>query len=68
METSDTPHEPDLAGSDCAPEGLVPDDFELNREYYLHGGHKKHPQKGRWIPAGVAEREPTQEEIAAMNG
>jgi hypothetical protein len=64
MEASNLPSTPAPRESNGAAQDW-PDDFEVNRDFYLHGAPKKVPQKGRWIPAGVAERPPTQEEIDA---
>jgi hypothetical protein len=44
--------------------GGLPDDLAANHDYYLHGGRKRDPRHGRWIPNDRATREMTDAEAA----
>jgi hypothetical protein len=43
----------------------LPDDLAANHDYYLHGGKKREPRRGRWIPDDHPIREMTEAEAAA---
>lgn len=40
----------------------LPDDLAVNHDYYLHGGKKRQPRSGRWIPSSKSTPELTNEQ------
>jgi hypothetical protein len=45
--------------------GGLPDDLAANHDYYLHGGRKRQPRLGRWMPSDRPAQEMTEAEAAA---
>jgi hypothetical protein len=60
----DSLHDAATATARVAASGL-PDDLAANHDYYLHGGRKREPRRGRWIPNDRPTREMTEAEVAA---
>jgi hypothetical protein len=46
--------------------GTLPDDLAANHHFYLHGARKQKPRRGRWLPAGEANREMSVEEAQSF--
>jgi len=46
--------------------GTLPGDLAANHDYYLHGGKKQQPRRGRWLLAREAARELTEQETGQM--
>lgn len=40
----------------------LPDDLAINHDYYLHGGNKQQPRRGRWIAGAKPVRDLTVQE------
>jgi hypothetical protein len=66
---------PTVAQPDCLHDAAVatvceaaidlPDDLAANHDYYLHGGKKREPRRGCWIPDDRPTREMTEAEAGA---